>query len=491
MSVFLKGILGLGGIGAAYSYYESSNNIHFVRNVRLWKELGPVVANYRMLEIKLKYFPQSEEEETAAYNILHERYSSKVMSTLRDLRGFYIKVGQVMANRNDILPDIYIEKLRDLEDKVPHLLAGEEARSLLKKSLGINAIEDLFSGFSDAPIGSASIGQVHSAILKRNSKKVAIKIQGPGAEDLFRNDIGSAKDFCRVFAPEQVAIFNEIEKQFLTEFDYREEAQNLDIVAKNMANFRAVVLPKPYLDLCTKEVLVMDFLSGSKLVDGARQKGKEYAESIGTTFEKLEAAWKADVAKNGMPPPYNGPSQFQLGLYRAAVSFKDLIINSPLYLANGARFMLECVTGLQFKPIIYYKSFIPLNSSFIMSTLLAAHGKQLLEDGFFNADPHPGNFLLMADGRIAFLDYGQVKRLTDIERITIARLVSAIANGRKDEVLQINRETGYKSKHNDPEIMWKVITVIFDRDGRDVTEGLNLQQYIDKLYSQDPWVREI
>jgi aarF domain-containing kinase len=93
----------------------------------------------------------------------------------------------------------------------------------------------------------------------------------------------------------------------------------------------------------------------------------------------------------------------------------------------------------------------------------------------------------MDDGRIAFLDYGQVKKLTDVERITIARLVSAIANGNKEEVLQINKETGYRSKYNNPDIMWKVITVIFDRDGRDVTDGLNLQQYIDKLYSIDPW----
>jgi predicted unusual protein kinase regulating ubiquinone biosynthesis (AarF/ABC1/UbiB family) len=94
----------------------------------------------------------------------------------------------------------------------------------------------------------------------------------------------------------------------------------------------------------------------------------------------------------------------------------------------------------------------------------------------------------MDDGRLAFLDYGQVKKLTDVERITIARLVYAIATGNKEEVLQINKETGYRSKYNNPDIMWKVITVIFDRDGRDVTEGLNLQQYIDKLYAADPWV---
>jgi aarF domain-containing kinase len=393
--MFLKGILGLGGVGAAYVYYESQNNPHFGRNLALWKELGPVITHYRMTEMKFKHFPVSEEEELAAYNALHQKYSTKVMTTLRDLRGFYIKVGQVMANRNDILPDIYIEKLRVLEDKVPHLLSGQDARSLLAKSLGISSVEDLFLDFNDTPIGSASIGQVHSAILKRNSKKVAIKLQGPGAEDLFRNDIGSAKDFCRVFAPEQVAIFNEIEKQFLTEFDYRREAQNLDIIGKNMSEFRrAVVVPKPYLDICTKEVLVMDFLSGPKLVDGARTKGKEYAESIGTTFEKLEADWKADIAKNGMPPPYKGPSQFQLDVYRTLVSFKDSILNTPIYLANGALTLLKFATGFQAKPFKYCKSFIPLNSSFIMSTLLAAHGKQLLVDGFFNADPHPGKPIL-------------------------------------------------------------------------------------------------
>jgi aarF domain-containing kinase len=116
--MFLKGILGLGGVGAAYGYYESLKNPHFGRNFALWKELGPIITHYRMTELKFKHFPVSEEEEAAAYNALHQKYSTKVMTTLRDLRGFYIKVAQVMSSRNDILPDIYIEKLRVLEDKV-------------------------------------------------------------------------------------------------------------------------------------------------------------------------------------------------------------------------------------------------------------------------------------------------------------------------------------------------------------------------------------
>ncbi|KAJ3305316.1 hypothetical protein HDV03_001609 [Kappamyces sp. JEL0829] len=496
--------IGIGGYGA----YEFNSNPNHARNFMLWKELGPVISHYRLVEFRFKYFPpKTEQEEEEAYMKLHLKYSSRVMETLRDLRGFYIKVAQVMANRSDMLHPMYIEKLRTLEgvaipplmlDAVPHLLNPQQAKEYIVEKLGLGSLEEAFVDFQDEPIGSASIGQVHKAYLKRNGKPVAIKIQGPGSEELFRYDIAAARDFCTVFAPEQVAIFNEIEKQFLTvwlqpglipqEFDYRAEAMNLDIIADNMKPFsRNVVVPRPYMDLCSKEILTMEYLKGPKLVDGAREKGRQYAAILGKTFEQLEQEFKDDIAKNGMPPPYNGPSAFTLEVYRRLVMAKDTCLNAPIYVANASLSLVSYVTGWKVKKWSYFSSFIPLNSSFIMKALLDAHGHQLLVNGFFNADPHPGNFLLMPDGRIAMLDYGQVKRLTDQERLFLARFVVAVADRNEKDLLQLYKETGYKSKYMNTTVMTRVAVVVFDRDGRDVCDGLNLQQFIDKMYAMDPW----
>jgi aarF domain-containing kinase len=373
--------------------YQYQTNPATKRTITLWKELGPVIIHYRFIEASLKYSPSwiIDEQETP-YERLHSLYSSKVMETLRDLRGFYVKVAQVMANRSDILPPIYIEKLRVLEDAVPPLLTGPEARKFIEKSLELERLEDVFEDFEEEPIGSASIGQVHKAKLKRNGKEVAIKVQGPGSEKLFRMDIAAARNFCRVFAPEQVAIFDEIEKQFLSEFDYRKEALNLKAVGENMKNagFTRVVVPEPYQDLCTENVLTMEFLKGPKLVDGAREKVREYAESIGKTFQELENEWKENIKLHGMPSPYNGPGAFQLEMYKKAVLIKDGILNSPLWVVNTGLALYNYLFKQNRQPYLYYKSFIPLNSSFVMDTLLKAHGHQLLINGFFNADPHPG-----------------------------------------------------------------------------------------------------
>ena len=318
------------------------------------------------------------------------------MSTLKDLRGFYIKVGQVLANRNDMLPDLYIEKLRQLEDQVPHALTAEQAKKTICDELKISKMEDVFQDFVDKPLGAASIGQVHKAKLKSNGQTVAIKLQDPDSERLFRMDIANSKGFCRVFAPEQVILFDELEKQFLTEFDYREEAKNLNEIKQNMASFKNVVVPQAFTDYCTKHVLTMEFLSGPKLIDGIRANGAKYAASIGKTFKELESEMKKDIEQNGMPPPYDGPSSFTLELYRNALRAKDAIINIPLFAANLLLYPIHRLTGLKaVKPFSYYESFIPLNSSYIMDTLLQAHGHQLLINGVFNADCHPGMLLLM------------------------------------------------------------------------------------------------
>lgn len=327
---------------------------------------------------------------------------------------------------------------------------GEAAKRLICLSLGIDDIDKVFIDFQDNPIGSASIGQVHKAKLKINGSEVAIKLKSPGAENLFQTDVRTAKSFCELFVPEQVALFDEVEKQFLTEFDYEEEAKQATQIKFNMRKFKQVVVPLVYQELCSRDVLTMEFLKGPKLVDGIRENARRYAATQGQTLAELERETKESFRKQGLPPVYNGPSATILSLYRTLILVHDYIFNVPIWTLNKTMLPLVKVLSLGsmvYPEIQYQESFIPLNSSFIMETLLEVHAHQLLVDGYFNADCHPGNFLLLPDGRIGMIDFGQIKKLRQEECVLLSKIVVAIASKDRENIVRLFKETGYSSKY--------------------------------------------
>jgi aarF domain-containing kinase len=201
---------------------------------------------------------------------------------------FYLKQAQLMSIRDDFVPPQYLEWCKKMQDSAPVPLDEATARSIFETSLG-RRVEEVFSVFNWTPIGSASIGQVYRATL-HNGRDVAVKVQVPGIEDSFRADLNTARAFCRLALPQFVKSLDETERQFLTEFDYTREANNLDVVADNImpAWGGRVVVPRPVHGLCTRDVLVMDYLPGVKLVDGVRASYAQYAERTGTTLEDLE-----------------------------------------------------------------------------------------------------------------------------------------------------------------------------------------------------------
>ncbi|KAJ3086219.1 hypothetical protein HK102_013404 [Quaeritorhiza haematococci] len=478
-----------------YAFYQYRTREDLQRAAQLWLGIGPVITHYRLVEFKHKVFPPaSEEEADQDWEALHAKYSDRVLETLLNLRGFYIKVGQLVAHRNDILPDCYITKLRTLEDAVPPLLTASQAKDIITQSLNLPSFDAVFSHFSEQPVGSASIGQVHKAIHIPTSHPVAIKIQSPGVESLFRHDIRSAKTFCRIFAPEHLITFEEIEKQFLTEFDYREEARHVRNVRENMKPYKHLVeVPEVYEELCSKEVLTMGFLEGPKLVEGVREVGEEWARRQGTTLKEIEREMRRKYQVEGLPPLYDGPSAFQIEFLRKFLFVKDSLINLPIWMYNVTVRGLGYVPGLGWLPskvsVPYYKSFVPLNSAHIMDTLLKVHGHQMLINGYVNSDPHPGNFLLLPSKKIGLIDFGQIKTLTPHDRYLLSLIILHLTSSNKPALHHLALSIGYKSKYHDPEVIFKMAVVTFDRDGRDVTDGLNLQQFLDKMYERDPWER--
>eukprot|EP00958_Prasinococcus_capsulatus_P016247 scaffold1786_cov398-Prasinococcus_capsulatus_cf.AAC.38 len=474
------GFAGAGGL----SGYVYSTDEGFRRQVKLYSQIGPIIAHYRFLEAKFKALGSERAQRDLEYGVLHQRYAPQVLKSLQELKGFYIKIGQIAAGRNDLFPDNYIELLRTLENEVPPE-GTEVVKDTIRDSLGLKNLEDIFDEFDERPLGSASIGQVHRARLKKTGKEVAVKVQYPGVESLFRSDLKIIRGFCDIFAPEHKVVLDEIEKQFLTEFDYRLEAEQLSQVKMNLRKFnREVEVPKPHAELCTKHVLVMQYLPGEKLLDGVRAVGRKFAAKKGTTLEAMEKEVKERILAEGLPPPYDGPSATTLALYRNWIKVKTGVANAILRVLNGLIFIGTlglCPRFSLLDPVI------PLNSARIMDTLLRVHGHELLEDGYLNGDPHAGNFLLLSDGRLGLIDMGQIKRLTEQERYNIAEYLVCMMRGDRAELKRLAIKGGYKSRNFDEEVIWKMTTFGLDQDGRNVTDGLNFQQFLDKMYKQDPW----
>ena len=272
---------------------------------------------------RVRKTPQSE---------LRRQEGALLREKLIKLGPTFIKTGQSLATRADLLPVEYIQELARLQDEVPPF-ATEKARAIIESELHAK-IEDIFENFEDEPVAAASLGQVHRARL-RTGQIVAVKVQRPGIHDHIEFDISVLRRIARrlerypnlVRGVDWQGTLDAFHTTIHEEMDYEQEARNAEVFRKNFARWKEVYVPQIYGVFSTKKLIVMEFIDGLKVVD----------------TEQLTAA--------GQDPHE------------------------------------------------------------VVKLLSRTYLKQLLEDGFFHADPHPGNLRVMADGRLAFFDFGMVGRL--------------------------------------------------------------------------------
>jgi len=270
----------------------------------------------------------------------------------------FIKFGQLLSSRPDLLPEPYLKALARLQDKVKPF-PYEQVEEIVSSELGVR-ISKAFSYFDEKHLAAASLGQVHRAAL-RDGRPVVVKVQRPDirkqiAEDFEvleeiadffdqHTDIGRRYRFGKILA--------EFKTSILQELDYQREASNLTTLATNLKDFPLLVVPLPVLDYSSRSVLTMDYVSGTKI----------------TT---LSPVVKLDI-----------------------------------------------------------------NGEALAEELFKAYLKQVLIDGFFHADPHPGNVFLTDDGRVALLDLGMTGRVTSTMQENLLRLLLAISEGNGDETVKI------------------------------------------------------
>ena len=269
---------------------------------------------------------------------------------LEDLGPSFVKIGQTLSTRSEILPKVFCEELTKLQTECDPLPFDEMLAALDKEFGGRR--KEIFAEIDSKPLGSASLAQVHRAVLT-SGESVAIKIQRPGVKATMALDIDImrtlARRASRYMKGEQMldlrAVVEEMWATFLEETDFRREAANLAEFAQLNRDCVFVACPKVYTNLCSEFVLVMEYVDGIPVGDADRLVASGYdLEEIG-------------------------------------------------------------------------------------SKMLDNYATQILDHGFFHADPHPGN-VIIRDGRIVYIDLGNMGRLSARDRAGFGDIIEAV--GLKD-----------------------------------------------------------
>jgi predicted unusual protein kinase regulating ubiquinone biosynthesis (AarF/ABC1/UbiB family) len=262
-----------------------------------------------------------------------ERQALWLKEKLIELGPTFIKMGQSMGTRADLLPLPFVKELGTLVDQVPPF-PNEIAFARIEHELGLK-INEVYAEFEVEPVAAASLGQVYRARL-HTGEEVAVKVQRPNLEATIKGDIVILKrvaNFAERFPQlnenaDWSGMLREFDKTIHEEMDYAAEGRNAERFQENFKNWSNIHVPHIYWNATTSKVLTMEYIHGTKVTDIEEQQ-----------------------RRNISPAKVN-----------------RLLIKTYL--------------------------------------------KQLLEDGFFHADPHPGNLLVMGDGRLAFFDFGMVGRIT-------------------------------------------------------------------------------
>lgn len=288
--------------------------------------------------------------------------AERLRQALEELGPTFVKLGQILSTRPDLIPPAYIDEFSKLQDNVPPF-PYEDAANQIKMELGVE-VEEVFTNFDPNPIASASLAQVHKATLQ-NGAQVAVKIQRPDIKPLIESDIDllyllarlveNSIPELRLYSPRKVV--REFERAMTRELDFTIEAANAERFRRNFGLNPNLYFPKVYRELSGKKALTMEFIEGVKITDA----------------------------------PLRG-------------------YDPRLIARRGLRAVVEMV----------------------------------FRDGFFHADPHPGNIFVMEGSRLAYLDLGLAGRVSEEVKDTMLLLILSIVREDFEEVVRIFYKIGIK-----------------------------------------------
>ncbi len=239
----------------------------------------------------------------------------ELVEDLKKMGPTYIKMGQLLSTRPDLLPDAYLQALATLQDDVPPI-PYQEVHEIVEEELGTR-ISKAFSYFEKEPLASASIGQVHKATL-RSGKPVAVKVQRPGIKKQFLADLDTLRELAE-FAVKHTKVarkyafddvLEELRHILLQELDYNREAQNLRTLGSNLSQFERITIPQPILDYCTSKVLTMEFITGTKITSISPL--KQIENDLSPLVDELIDAYLKQLITDGFVHADPHPGNVQL-----------------------------------------------------------------------------------------------------------------------------------------------------------------------------------
>ena len=435
-----------------YAYVDPG----FQRSLTFWSKAAPIYAVYRYKEWEFQ--DQSEAAYDQELERLHYKYADDVLAIILDMKGFYIKIGQMGSQRDDFVHEAFLTRLRTLQNAVPPRPLSF-VHETISNELG-RPWSEVFSSIDPHPLGAASIGQVHRAVLKDTQEVVCVKLQYPNVEQEFSWDMATIKSFVKLAVPAHLPFFNEIEKQFASEFDYRKEGENLLQIRRHLLPLYEdiVEVPRPRMEWTTRRMLTMNMLHGRPLPEEAQRR-----------FEALQALQQGQQGQGGLGTEASEASAVSALSDPTALSEKEYeaIATSLAWMdtfANTKTFLKKWTVGwfnTSGTEYVYQTTLPPLNLPRILKQIWEVHGHELLLCGCFNGDPHPGNILILDNGKLGLIDYGQVKTIAKDVRLNIAKMCVALCAEDEEEIVNIQLHGfGLRTKKNDPWVLAKHAHVV-------------------------------
>ncbi|KAI3468454.1 hypothetical protein Pfo_025117 [Paulownia fortunei] len=359
----------------------------YKRRMKVFTLAVVIYLDYKALQLKEKWTKKSKRADL--WEKAHECNAKRVLKLIVELEGLWVKLGQYLSTRADVLPPAYIRLLKQLQDSLPPRPL-EEVCQTINRELG-KSMDDLFLNFDNIPLATASIAQVHRATLG-DGQEVVVKVQHEGIKEIILEDLKNAKSIVDWIAwAEPQYNFNpmidEWCKEAPKELDFNHEAENTRKVSRNLGcksncddnNKNRVDVLIPEIIMSTEKVLVLEYMDGVRLNDS------ESLQALGVDKQKL------------------------------------------------------------------------------VEEITRAYAHQIYVDGFFNGDPHPGNFLVSKapPHRPVLLDFGLTKGLSSSVKQALAKMFLASAEGDHVALLSSFAEMGLKLRLDIPEQVMEIANVFF------------------------------
>jgi predicted unusual protein kinase regulating ubiquinone biosynthesis (AarF/ABC1/UbiB family) len=358
------------------------------RHIQRYKQIAQLLWKYGRSDL-VKQMDVDDELEIDV--VEQERPRADPNALADDLEAMgptFVKLGQVLSSRPDLVPEPYLKALARLQDRVKPFPYAE-VEEIVQSELGAR-ISKAFSRFDPDPIAGASLGQVHMAAL-RDGSEVVVKVQRPGVAKQVIDDFEVLAEIAQFLdAHTEIGrkhrfaeMVEEIRSSIVHELNYEREAQNLTAISENLAEFDLIRIPQPINDYCTRRVLTMEYVRGAKIT--------------------------------------------------------------------------------KLSPIVH----LEIDGCDLAGQLFKAYLKQVLVDGVFHADPHPGNVFLTDEGQIALLDLGMVGHTTPAMQASLLKILIAVSESKAEVAADVVCRISETAQHFDRAQFEKRISqLVVERHGQ-------------------------